>query len=159
MHWFLNRYVIGAVLVALLLAGAGWKGYTVGRNAVQAKWDAEKAAAVIAAVESERKQQQTADSVARTVHQAARRARVVYRTLYKDAAHVSADCPVSGDFRLLHDAAATATLPDSSAARTDVAPVAAQDVAETVIENYEACQDSARRLEALQTIIKAYNGE
>ena len=147
-------------LVGILIAGAaGWKCYTMGKQTVQAAWDAEKAANAIAAAEAQRKAQQTADSVAQTVHQAARRERVVYRTITKEVARVSNDCPASADFRLLHDAAATAQLPDSSSTGVDVAPVAAQDVAETVIENYEACRDSIRRLEALQTIIRSYNGE
>lgn len=149
-----------AGVIAIVLAGAGWKCYTLGKSVVQAKWDAEKAAAVIAAVESEKKAQATADTVAATVHQAAHRERVVYRTILKESARVQGDCPSSPDFRLLHDAAATATeLPDRSTTGTDVAPVAAQDVAETVTENYEACRDSMRRLEALQTIIRSYNGE
>ncbi|MCM0043398.1 MAG: hypothetical protein NBV65_02075 [Burkholderiaceae bacterium] len=153
------RLAITAV-ISIVLAGAGWKCYTMGREAVQRAWDAEKAASVLAAAESARKQQQTADSVARTVHQAAHQERVVYRTITREVARVSNDCPASADFRLLHDAAATATeVPPASAARTDVAPVAAQVVAETVIDNYEACRDSMRRLEALQSIIRAYNEE
>ena len=150
------RLAIAAV-ISIVLAGAGWQCYTMGREAVQRAWDAERAANAIAAAESARKQQQTADSVARTVHQAARQDRVVYRTITREVARVQNDCPASADFRLLHDAAATATLPDSGSSRVDAAPVAAQDLAETVIENYEACRDSMRRLEALQTIIRAYN--
>ena len=146
-----------ALVGILIAAGAGWKCYTMGKQTVQAAWDAERAASAIAAAEAQRKQQATADTVAQTVLQAALRERVVYRTLYKEAARVSADCPASADFRLLHDAAATAQLPDSGSPGVDVAPVAAQDVAETVIENYEACRDSMRRLEALQSIIRAYN--
>ena len=150
------RLAIAAV-VAILLAGAGWKGYTMGRDSVQRAWDAEKAAMVLAATEAQRKQQATADQVAEQVAQSARRDRVVYRTITKEVARVSNDCPLSADFRMLHDAAATATVPDFGAAGTDAAAVAAQDVAETVIENYEACMDNARLLEALQTIIRAYN--
>ena len=151
------RLAIAAV-VAVLLAGAGWKCYVMGKQVVQVAWDAEKAANVIAAAEAQRKQQATADSVAQTVDQAARQDRVVYRTITKEVARVSNDCPASADFRMLHDAAVTATeLPDSGSSGTDAAPATAQDVAETMIDNYEACRDSMRRLEALQTIIRAYN--
>lgn len=151
------RLAIAAV-ISIVLAGAGWKCYTMGKQAVQAAWDAERAASAIAAAEAQRKAQETADSVAQTVHQAALRERVVYRTITKEVARVSNDCPASADFRMLHDAAVTATeLPDSGSSGTDAAPATAQDVAETMIDNYEACRDSMRRLEALQSIIRAYN--
>ena len=149
-----------AGVIAVVLTGTGWKCYVMGKQTVQAAWDAEKAASAIAAAKSERKQQQTADSVARTVHQAAHRERVVYRTLLKDAADVPNDCPIPAAVGLLHDAAATATeVPDRGSAGTDGASPTAQDLTETVIENYEACRDSIRRLEALQGLIRAYNGD
>lgn len=146
-----------AGVVAVLLAAGGWKCYVMGKQTVQAKWDAEKIATVLAAAEAAKKRQATADKVADQVAQSARRDRVVYQTIYKESARVSNDCPLSADFRMLHNAAATATVPDFSAARVDAATVAAQTVAETVTDNYEACMDNARRLEALQTIIRAYN--
>jgi len=148
-----------AAVISIVLAGAGWKCYVMGKQAVQREWDAERAAQAIAAAEAAKKAQQTADTVAEKVAQSARQDRVVYRTIYKESARVANDCPASADFRLLHDAAATASVPDSGPARTDAAAVPAQVVAETVIENYEGCRDNARRLEALQDIIRAYNGE
>lgn len=147
------------LLASLFLAGAGWKCYVMGKQTVEREWAAEKAAMALAAAEAAVKQQAIADSVARTVHQAARQERAVYRTLLKDAAHVQSDCALPADLRLLHDAAATAEVPNRSASGIDGSPVAAEDLAETVIENYEACRDNARRLEALQTIIRAYNGD
>lgn len=152
------RLAISAA-ISIALAGAGWKCYTMGKEAVQVAWDAERAANAIAAAEAQKKAQLTADSVAEKVAKSARRDRVVYRTITKEVAHVQNDCPASANFRVLHDSAATATMPDFSSAGADAASVAAKDVAETVIENYEACQDSIRRLNALQEIIRAYNEE
>ncbi len=147
-----------ATVISLVILGGVWKAFTVGRDTVQRKWDAERAAQAVAQAEADRRQQTVAESVANQVAQAQRRDRIVYRTLIKEAAHVQSDCPVPADFRLLHDAAAAATeMPDSGAARTDAAPAELKVVAETVVENYEICVDTARRLEALQQIIRAYN--
>lgn len=148
-----------ALLASVVLAGAGWKCYVVGKQTVQREWAAEKAAMAVAAADAAAKNQANADSVARTVHQVARQDRVVYRTLIKESARVQSDCALPTDVRLLHDAAASAVLPDSGSTGIDGASVTAQDLAETVIENYEACRDNARRLEALQTLIRAYNGD
>ncbi len=148
-----------ALVGILIAAGAGWKCYVVGKQTVQREWAAEKAAMAVAAADAAAKNQANADSVARTVHQAARQDRVVYRTLIKESARVQSDCALPADVRLLHDAAASAVLPDSGSSSPDGAAVTAQAFTETVVENYEACQDSIRRLEALQTIIRAYNGD
>lgn len=148
---------VAAIFIAI--TGAGWKGYTIGKNEVLADWNAERAANAIAAAEREKKQQQNADSVAATVRQAARRDRVVYRTITKEVVRVQNDCPASADFRVLHDAAATATVPDFSPPGANAASAPAQDVAETVTDNYESCRDTMRRLEALQALIRSYNGD
>jgi len=154
MYW---RLAVVAV-ISIILAGAGWKCYVVGKQTIQREWDAERAANAIAAAEAARKQQEVADSVAVKVVESARKDKVVYRTIIKEVDRVSNDCPISAAFGMLHDAAATATLPDSSTAGADGPTIAAKDVAETVVDNYESCQDSIRRLEALQTIIRSYNG-
>lgn len=49
------------------------------------------------------------------------------------------DCPMSGGFRLLHDAAANGEVPDP-AGIPDAAPAPAQDVASTVADNYGTCR-------------------
>lgn len=151
--------VAAAAAIFIAITGAGWKGYTIGKNEVLADWNAAKAKSAIAAAESARKQQETADSVAQTVHQAALRDRVVYRTITKEVVRVQNDCPASADFRVLHDSAATATVPDFSATGVNAATAPAQDVAETVTDNYESCRDTMRRLEALQALIRSYNGD
>lgn len=152
------RAAIG-LLISIAMMGYGWKCYVLGKQEIQRRWDAEKVASAIAAAEAEKKHQASADTVAKKIAKAARRERVVYRTLIKESAHVSPDCALPADVRVLHDAAVAAKLPDSGAARADAAPVSAQDLTETVIENYEACKDNERRLAALQELIKEYNGE
>lgn len=153
MYW---RLAVAGV-IAIALAGAGWKCYVVGKQTVQREWDAERAANAIAAAEMARKRQEVADSVVEKVVESARKEKIVYRTLFKEVDRVSNDCPLSADFGMLHDSAATATVPDSSTAGVDGPTIAVKDVAETVIENYESCRDSIRRLEALQEIIRSYN--
>jgi hypothetical protein len=155
MYW----RIAAVAVTCLVLAGAGWKCYVMGKQSVQTKWDAERAASALAAVESFKKQQEVADSVAKTVVESARKDRIVYRTLTKEVDRVSNDCPASSAFGMLHDAAATASMPDSSSTGVNGSTIAAKDVAETVIENYESCRDSNRRLEALQAIIRQYNKE
>lgn len=61
MPWSLliNRWVIGAVISALLMAGVWWRGYAAGKDTVQQKWDAEK-------VKTERAAQVAADKVRQT---------------------------------------------------------------------------------------------
>ena len=39
----MNRWVIGAIVTLVLLAGAWWKGYSSGKQNIQQKWDAERA--------------------------------------------------------------------------------------------------------------------
>lgn len=153
MYW---RLAVAGV-IAVVLAAGGWKCYSMGKDVIQAAWDAEKAANAIAAAEAAKKQQEVADSVAQVVVESARKDRIVYRTITKEVDRVSNDCPISAAFGVLHDAAATATVPDFSATGTNGSTIAPKDLAETVVDNYESCQDSIRRLDALQTIIRKYN--
>lgn len=153
MYW---RLALAGV-IAVVLAAGGWKCYVMGKQTVQREWDAEKAISAINAAEAAKKQQEVADSVAEKVTESARKDRIVYRTIFKEVDRVSSDCPISADLGVLHDAAATATVPNFSTTGTDGPTIAPKDLAETVVENYESCQDSIRRLEALQTIIRKYN--
>lgn len=59
------------------------------------------------------------------------------------------ECSLSGGFRLLHDAAASSTIPDPTKI-PNAAPVSAQAVARTVTENYTTCHETAERLKSLQ---------
>jgi hypothetical protein len=69
--------------------------------------------------------------------------------------YVGSDSPeLPSGWRILHDAAATNTVPDP-AARADAAPVAAQDAIATVAENYETCLANAAQLWSLQDWVTA----
>lgn len=154
MSWQI-RLAFAAVITTVLL-GAGWKCYIVGKQTVQREWDAEKAASVLRAAEEARKNQEVANTVAANVAETARKERIVYRTILKEVDRVQ-DCPIDPLVGVLHDSAVTATMPDTSSAGADAATVTAKDLTETVVENYESCRDSMRRLEALQEIIRQYN--
>ena len=82
--------------------------------------------------------------------------RTVFKTIIKEVPkYVSVnDCPMSPGFRVFHDAAANAQLPDP-ARIADAAAVPAPDVANTVVENYETCHVTATRLTALQEWVRA----
>jgi hypothetical protein len=156
MNWKLVKWIALSLAVVAVCA-LSW---SLGADRIQAKWDAEKAALAEAALKQERKDQAVADAVGAKVAAAAVKERVVYKTLIKEIPkYVESDCDLSGGFRVFHDAAANATVPDPSATGADAAPVKAQDVAATVAENYESCRDNERRLEALQEIIKKYNSQ
>ena len=146
---------IAISLVVLAVCALSWN---LGEDHVQAKWDAEKAALAEQSIEKERKDQSVADAVGAKVAAEATKEKVVYRTLIKEIPkYVESDCDLSAGFRVLHDSAATGTLPDTSSIGANAAPVSAKDVAEVTAENYEACRDNERRLGALQEIIRNYN--
>lgn len=77
--------------------------------------------------------------------------RTVFKTITKEVPiYVQAtDPPMSGGFRVLHDAAANGILPDASRI-AHAAPAPAQTVAATVAGNYEACLANAADLTLLQ---------
>lgn len=155
----MSKYAYAAIIVVIciVLTGTHWKAYKHGQIVVQAKWDTERAQVAEAAAKAKEKAQATADTIASKVEKEATKTRVVYREILKKVPHVQAHCDLPADVRMLHDAAATATMPDSGSSRPDGAAVTAQDFTQTVVENYESCQDSARRLQALQEVIRAYN--
>ncbi len=82
--------------------------------------------------------------------------RTVFKTIIKEVpTYVSInDCPMSPGFRVFHDAAANGVLPDASRI-PDAAHVPAQDVANTVAENYQICHATAARLTGLQDWVRA----
>jgi hypothetical protein len=61
--------------------------------------------------------------------------------------------PVPGYWRVLHDAAVRGE-PPAATGGTDAAPVAAQDAATTVVENYGTCADTANQLARLQEWVR-----
>lgn len=76
------------------------------------------------------------------------------KTIVKEVpVYVKVDhCPLSGGFRVLHDAAATNTVPDP-ARIADAPAAAASDVATTVTENYGTCHEIREQLTSLQAWI------
>lgn len=68
----------------------------------------------------------------------------------------STSCDLPGGFRMLHDAAARGELPDPTGI-ADAAPVAAQDTAATVTDNYQRCRENTEQLIGLQAWITAQN--
>ena len=81
--------------------------------------------------------------------------RTVFKTITKEVpVYVkTTDCPSTGGFRVLFDAAANGTLPDP-ARIADAAPVPAQDVADTTVENDRIYYETAERLRGLQQWVK-----
>ena len=155
-NWKAIKWILVIASFVALFA-AGWH---LGSTKIKAEWDTANAAAEKTAIKKEREDQKVADAVGQEVAAAAVKERVVYKTLIKEVPkYVENDCDMSGGFRVFHDAAATAAVPDPSAPRVDAAPVKAQDVAAAVAENYESCRDNERRLEALQEIIRKFNQE
>jgi hypothetical protein len=62
-------------------------------------------------------------------------------------------CTLSGGFRLLHDSAVNNELPDSSRI-ADAETISVEAVAQTVIENYQACNVNSETLSSLQSWVK-----
>ena len=67
--------------------------------------------------------------------------------------YVQDTCTLSGGFRLLHDSAIYNELPDSSRI-ADAETISVEAVAQTVIENYQACNVNSETLSSLQGWIK-----
>lgn len=156
----INWTAVKWIVLGVVMAFAFWMGWDLGTERVQARWDTANALAQEAAIKKERQDQQVADAVGAKVAAAATKERLVYKTLIKEVPkYVESDCDLSAGFRVFHDAAATATMPDSGATRADAAPIKAEAVATTIAENYESCRDNERRLEALQEIINKYNSQ
>jgi len=63
MHWFLNKWVIGGVLILVMTAAAYFKGYYKGKSVVQSEWDKVVAEQTIKTVEIERTLRTKIDTV------------------------------------------------------------------------------------------------
>ena len=69
MPWLMNRYIIGAIVVALLLGVTHWRVYNMGTASIQVKWDRDRAAqadAIVAAERDARKAEQQLQDNANT---------------------------------------------------------------------------------------------
>lgn len=63
MHWLLNKWVIGGVLILVMISAAYFKGYYKGKDVVQSEWDKVVAEQTIKTVEVERSLRTKIDAV------------------------------------------------------------------------------------------------
>lgn len=153
MMWFSpGRWVLyGALIAALVLAYFAWadrigdkrEAEVVDRYARQAKTIDEKREAISKPVAAKEAKKQV-------------EIRTVFKTITKEVpTYVSInDCPMSPGFRVFHDAAANAVLPNA-ADIPDAAAVPADHVANTIAANYEICHQTSARLTGLQDWVRA----
>ena len=137
---------------ACALGGYGW---VKGAEHVQAIWDEaiSKASAHVAQV-----RQNQSDTTAHVVMRYVDREKVVREagdTIIKEVIKYvpSNSCAMPGGFRVLHDAAATNTIPVTPGV-ADAQPVNAQDVAATVATNYKQYHEVAVQLDSLQEWVR-----
>lgn len=147
----LNGKAVAAAVLILCLAASHLVAWQRGANHVRAQWDAERSQAVTQAAGVKAEQ---AEVTARVVTRYVDRVRLVRapaeRIIQEIPTHVpTTACPLPGGFRLLHDAAARGDDP-GPAGGLDAAPVAAQDLARTVVDNYTDCRQNSEQLIALQ---------
>ena len=140
--------VIGVVITFFLW---GWLQFERGEAATQKLWDAAKASAQAAASQLETGSENVTTQVeiryVDRIVTVKEKGDVIVREV---PVYVPADsCPLPGGFRLLHDAAATNTIPEATRIPY-AAPVPAQDATRTIAENYRTCHEVRVNLEALQ---------
>ena len=144
--------ILFMALFAAMLVGFGWM---KGAAHVQAKWDA---VTVKQSLQVARVEKAQAEATVKVVTKFVDRVRVVKETgatLTKEVVrYVPSDsCSLPAGWRVLHDAAARSE-PADPAGNADAPPVAAQDAAATVIDNYSACHANAEQLVALQDWVR-----
>lgn len=142
-------------LALLVLAAVVWTGHAREAGRQEGR---EEVRLAYAAQAGKADTQRAAAGVPIAQQQEARQAQVrtVFKTITKEIpTYVQADaCPLPAGFRVLHDAAAYGVVPDPAGV-PDAAPVAAQDAAVTVTDNYEIAHATAERLAGLQAWIRA----
>jgi len=143
---------LGAALVAL--------GWVRGADHVQARWDAATSQEVqrTAAI-----RQRQAEATVKVVTEYVDRIKVVHetgQTIVKEVPiyvpiQADAACMVNRGFVRLHDAAAHNLLPGSAGDADGAASgIALSAVVETVVDNYQRCNENAEKLKALQNWIR-----
>lgn len=155
------RMTAGALLIGGVGLSAAWcyrQGHAAGVAEATLKYRTEQAQIDNATRErAESAQRTVTKTITRFVEKAAQE-RVVYRDIIKEIpSYVPSDLPVlSGDFRVLHDAAARGSaLPEpGDPSRADAATVKPQDLAVTVTDNYASCRFDQERLRALQEVVR-----
>lgn len=155
----LTGKLVLAIIVLALLALMGRALYSIpykaGRADVQAKWD-----------ESVRKGQAEVDRLKAEAGKVTVRVETKYVdrivTIREKASVIVREVPVyvpvgspdlPGGFRLLHNGAASGTVPDP-AGIPHAAAVPAQVAASTIAENYGTCLENSQRLTSLQEWVR-----
>lgn len=144
MWWTVPLAIVKKIPWQLWLLGAflvyTWGVYSYGQSIIQSKWDAsiERGKAIVADLKEKQiviKREveiRYVDRV-RTIHE-------VGKTIIKEIPiYIPADTPdLPAGFRVLHDAAATGTVPGSFP-ETYGSPIRVEDATETIAKNYGQC--------------------
>lgn len=138
-----------------LLGGAGYYLYDLGRDHKQLEWDAAIARGT-ALVNDLKAQANAVTTVTETVYvdrvqTITEKGKIIREQIPIYIPSDSAYLP--GGFRLLHDAAASNTIP-SPTGIPDAAPVGVAEATATITGNYEACLKNSLTLESLQTWVR-----
>jgi hypothetical protein len=140
------------VLAVALIGFTGWH-----LRAKQAAFEAQQAELKQLRIDlSEQKQFTAAASsvMSARVESAARIQTITKEVIREVPSRVPAGTPdLPGGWRVLHDAAASGEIP-AAPGGADEAPVPAAAAAETVVDNYGACRDTADRLDKLQQWVR-----
>lgn len=137
--------------VIALFAVSNWWSFREGKASTQAQWDqaVERGRVLVKKLES---QQHVVTEKVETIYVDR------WRTIYEKGSvierevpvYIPADeCSLSGSFRVLHDAAATNSIPRASEV-PDAESVPARDLARTVGRNYTTCHAAINDLEGLR---------
>lgn len=143
--------LIGGLVLALTLGYFAWADHIGDVREANVRAEYKKQAEAVDA-----KREEISDPIAQKAEAAQEKIRTVFKTITKEVTvYVKAsDCPLSGGFRVYHDAAANGEVPDPSSI-ADAAPVPAPDAAKTVAANYGACLENSQRLNDLQGWVRA----
>lgn len=150
----MQSYLIIAAVSAVLSFGAGWTANGWKHDAALLDQALSYADAIVA--EQEKVDQLSTDLEAERQTKAPKE-RIITRevTRYVQVVPVVDRCTLPGQWRLLHDAAATGE-PPSSPSLDDAGSTPIEDAAalETVAENYQACREWRGQLIGLQRYVK-----
>lgn len=151
-----DRLITYGVLLVALLGAFGWA-YMEGKAASNQDQLADQLASAQQDLEDYRENTAEVNKLAAKRREAAVRIQTVTKELIREVpVRVPADaCPLPGGWRLQHDEAAAGTPPDPTApSGADGDPVAAQEAAITVTENYGQYHDLADRHVRLQQYVR-----
>lgn len=139
-----SRLMVLTILILVVFGVGVVKGLLIGENRLNAYIEKQSQASAALA----EKRQKVTLRFETEFHQRKKKQKVVTKAI-QDEAQKLTDPPLSGRFRVLHDAAAAGQVPDA-AAIPDAAPIAAPAATETITSNYESCRLNADQLQQLQ---------